>query len=524
MFTKIPTTTRALCLLMLVLLMIAPADAQVSSAGDRVVSSTYLGGGSTDYGRAVALDAQGNIYLGGDSFSSTVLGRSLSNRGGQDILVAKLSPDGGRLLGLFSIGSASTDRLGGMAVTPGGEVVLLVETDNPNFPTVNALRASPADTYNSGVVLKINAALDGLIFSTYTGFTVDAGLPNVAIDGAGRISVAGYVYTPAPISRDLALQTFSADGRQLLYEKVWNGDRTSELPQALKMLPDGTTYIAGYTEGWDGDFAVTENALQKLCGRKLLLGDDRQCDDDAFMLRLDPSGNVTYASYLGVDGSDRAAGLAVDAQGAMYLTGSTSSPGFPTTPGALQPACPRADGDDGCYYDTWVAKVGADGRLVYSTFLSSGDLGGLDYPAAIAVDAAGQATVVGTTASERWPTRDAVQGALNAAPCPNAYQDRFCFDGVVTTLSPDGQLVFGSYLGGSADDWTSAVALQPNGAIYMTGYTSSRNYPGTAAGVQPGLSSGADFFLAQILPAASPVPQPAPPSGKARVFIPVAVR
>jgi hypothetical protein len=211
-----PTSTRVLGLLVLVLLMPPLASAQVVGAADRVVAATYLGGGGADYGRAVALDAHGHIYLAGDSFSTSVLGRSLRARGAQDILVAKLSSDARQLLGLFSIGSTSTDRLGGMAVTPGGEVVALVETDNPQFPTVNALRTAPADSYNSGVLLKINAAMDGLVFSTFTSFSVAAGLPNVAVDGAGNITVAGYVYTPAPIARDLALQRFSADGRQLL--------------------------------------------------------------------------------------------------------------------------------------------------------------------------------------------------------------------------------------------------------------------------------------------------------------------
>ena len=75
----------------------------------RLVAGTYLGGGSTDYGRAVGLDAQGNIYVAGDSFSSSMLGQALSDNGSTDIVVAKLSPDGKHLLGLFSIGSPTSD-------------------------------------------------------------------------------------------------------------------------------------------------------------------------------------------------------------------------------------------------------------------------------------------------------------------------------------------------------------------------------------------------------------------------------
>jgi hypothetical protein len=512
-----------------------PAPAQAGPTDDpRLVAATYLGGAGADYGRAVALDAAGNIYVAGDTFSSSFLGRSLDRKGGSDIVVAKLSPDGKRLLGLFSIGSPSSERVGGMAVTPAGEVVLSVETADPGFPLHNALHTTVLER-NPGALLKINAALDGLVFSTFTTFTVGYEHQNVALDDVGNISVAGFVYEPYSRARDLALQKFSPDGQRLLFEKVWDNDQSDEIAETLVVRPDGATYIAGSTDGRFNDLAVTENAVQKVCGSKLALGDGWQCDQDAFVIALSPTGDVTYASYLGGLGGDKAVGLAVDSQGAIYLVGATGAPDFPTTPGAFQPRCPQATPEDSCRYDAFVAKLAPDGsQLAYSTYLGSTELGGLDYPVGIVVDADGNASVVGFTASERWPTKNALQGALNAFPCPNAFQDRLCFDSVVTTFAPDGQLAFSSYLGGTFDETTTNVAVGPDGSLYLTGYTESADYPVSADGVQPEPRSGAEAFLAHInrratsAPATptptTPTTPPASPPGDARIYLPFITR
>lgn len=492
-----------------------------AAASPHLSSATYLGGGETDYGRAVGLDAQGNIYLAGDSFSSSILGYSLDPQGGTDIVVAKLSPDASTLLELVSIGSTSGDHVGGMAVTPQGEVVLAINTDSASFPTYKALHAT-MDEDNPGVLLKINAAMDDLVFSTFTDFTVPPELHTVAVDTSGAITVAGYVYNPSNRARDLALERFSADGQQQLFGKVWDNDDEDERAQGLVVTPDGTTYVAGYTEGRWGGLAVTDNALQKLCGRRLALGADHDCDNDAFVMRLNPEGEVDYATYLGGNGDDKAVDIAVDGQGAMYLTGWAGAQDFPTTANAFQPRCRAAKPEDGCYYDMFAAKIAPDGsKLIYSTYLASGDLSGLDYPKAIAVDAAGNATVVGYTASERWPVKNAFQSALNAAPCPNAFQDRLCFDSVVTTFTPDGQLAFSSYLGGKFDEYSSDVMLGADGSIYLTGTTESTDFPATAGSVQPGARSGSDMFLARITTADTSPTVPDPVPGSQRIYLPL---
>ncbi len=239
-------------------------------------------------------------------------------------------------------------------------------------------------------------------------------------------------------------------------------------------------------------------------------------------MRLNPAGEVDYATYLGGNGDDRAVGIAVDGQGNMYVLGSTTATDFPTTPNALQPNCRTATPDDLCYYDMFIAKLASDGsQLAYSTYLASSDLSGLDYPSTIAVDSNGNATVAGFTASERWPVKNAFQSALNAAPCPNAFQDRLCFDSVVATFTPDGQLAFSSYLGGKFDEYSNDVVLGADGSIYLTGTTESQDFPSTAGVVQPKARSGTDMFIAHITTADTSTTSPNPVPGNQRIYLPL---
>jgi hypothetical protein len=341
--TSLPQRLRRALIFVASALLVALGGASTAPparAGDApaLVAATYLGGGGADRSHNVGFDAQGNIYVVGETYSSIFMGRAINNRGGSDIFVAKLGPDARQLLGLFTVGSVRDDTVGAMAVTPQGEVAVAVNTNEPTFPTKNPLR-SAIDPKNPGVLLKVNAALDGLVFSTFTDFTVAPELHTLGVDGEGAIVVAGFVYTATGPRRDLSVERFSPDGQQQLLRKVWDDDDEFEQPQGIVVRSDGTTFIAGYVTSRWGGLAVTDNAFQKECGRRLALGADWDCDSDAFVMRMTPDGTVDYASYLGGNGGDKAVGIGVDAQGAIVILGDTGAPDFPTTAGALQPRC-----------------------------------------------------------------------------------------------------------------------------------------------------------------------------------------
>src|SRR5262249_33671150 len=123
----------------------------------------------------------------------------------------------------------------------------------------------------------------------------------------------------------------------------------------------------------------------------------RKGTDDAFVSKFNPAGNkLLYSTYLGGNKVDRGSGIAVDAQGNAYITGRTDSTNFPVTPGTLETIYPGGSQDD------YAVKLNPTGSaLVYSTALGGT---GNDNGLGIAVDAAGNAYIVGGSDSDNIPT------------------------------------------------------------------------------------------------------------------------
>lgn len=170
-------------------------------------------------------------------------------------------------------------------------------------------------------------------------------------------------------------------------------------------------------------------------------------------LVIDPV--LHYGTLLGGTNYDRAAGIAMDAAGNVYIAGATLSVNFPTVSAYRSTAVGSND--------VFVTKLNSNGTaLVYSTYLGgSGDEAG----AAIAVDSAGQAYVVGNTDSLNFPTRNAGQTARAGS-----------FDAFLTKLGPVGtNLLYSTYFGGSDFETGNGVAVDNTGIAYLVGGTFSGN-------------------------------------------------
>ncbi|NOY88233.1 MAG: hypothetical protein GXO93_02430, partial [FCB group bacterium] len=148
-----------------------------------------------------------------------------------------------------------------------------------------------------------------------------------------------------------------------------------------------------------------------------------------------------------------------DASGAAYVTGYTKSSDFPT-----QNSYQSTYG--GGYMDVFITKLSSSGNsLVYSTYLGGS---GYDEGDGIAVDASEMAYVIGYTSSLNFPTQNPYQGA----------HDGGNVDVFITKLSSGGNsLVYSTYLGGSDDDHGYSIAVDVTGAAYVTGSTSSLDFP-----------------------------------------------
>lgn len=196
-------------------------------------------------------------------------------------------------------------------------------------------------------------------------------------------------------------------------------------------------------------------------------------------LVIDPV--LTYATYLGGASGDVVTGVRVDANGNLYIAGTTSSANFPVR-GALQGAYAGTKSQllQMQFGDAFVAKLNPAGTaLIYSTYLGgTGD----DFATALAIDAAGNAYVAGATQSSDFPVSSGAPQktykGFTAADNNGFYNSG---DGFLAKLNPNGNaLVYATYLGGTLNDLALGVAVDSNGNAAVVGGTESSDFPTTA--------------------------------------------
>jgi hypothetical protein len=305
-----------------------------------------------------------------------------------------------------------------------------------------------------------------LSYSTYLGGSgIDEGF-GIAVDSAGNAYITGrtgskefLISGPA----DAFVVKLNPTASTLLYVTFFGGSGSEE-SHSIAMDSAGNAYITGWTDS--KDFPTTKDAIQpSFRGLK-----------DAFVVRLDATGALSYSTYLGGSEDDEGNGIALDSSRNIYITGGTASKDFPTK-NAMQSAL-KGTGD------AFVAKLDPAGALIYSTYLG----GSVDDRGfGIAVDGMANAYIVGGTTSSDFPTMNALQ------PGFGGLQDAF-----VAKLDPFGALIYSTYLGGSNFDQGQAIAVDGNGNMYLTGFTNSSNFP-TVGAVQPIFKGGpADAFVAKL--------------------------
>lgn len=200
----------------------------------------------------------------------------------------------------------------------------------------------------------------------------------------------------------------------------------------------------------------------------------------------DPT-DVLYGTFLGGESKDDASAIAVGDGECAYVTGTTHSRDFPSTPGAFDPS---NNGDD----EVFVAKFAPDGdALVYATFLGGWDY---DWGGGIAVDETGKATVTGMTVSFDFPT---TPGAFDTS-----HNNPASFDAFVSRLNADGSsLEYSTFLGGNREDDGIAIAVDRLGDTFVVGHTWSSDFPITPAAFSPVHNGSVDVFLTKLNPSGS---------------------
>jgi hypothetical protein len=334
-----------------------------------------------------------------------------------------------------------------------------------------------------------------LVYATYLGGSGDDWGLGIAVDAAGNAYVTGLTTssdfpgtTGSPVQPHFAgrydafVAKLNAAGTALVYATYLGGNGDTNHGSGIAVDAAGNAYVTGWTDS--ADFPGTVGSPIQPSYRGTFPS------ANAFVAKLNADGSaLLYATYLsGNTGGSGGSGIAVDAAGNAYVTGSTSSTDFPLAGSPFQSSLPGSG-------SAFVAKLNAEGSaLLYSTYLG-GSVS--EEGEAIAVDVAGNAYVTGQTGSPDFP---------GTAGSP--IQPRFGggeWDGFVAKLNAAGSaLVYATYLGGNGnDDYGSGIAVDAAGNAYVTGYTDSTDFPLAANPIQSSLGGGADAFVAKINPAGS---------------------
>ncbi len=198
--------------------------------------------------------------------------------------------------------------------------------------------------------------------------------------------------------------------------------------------------------------------------------------DRSRVLTIDPV--LTYSTFLGGNNGETFPSIAVDSGSNAYIAGTTTSNDFPPQPGVIGAASGPSD--------VFIAKLTTNGTsLEYATYLGGS---ATDSSAGIAVDAGFNVTVAGTTNSSDFPTANAYQSTPNSA-------SNHVF---VTKLDNAGNIVYSTYLSGSGTDTATGVALDIRGKAYVTGTTTSTDFPVTTNAFQTTSRATNQFFMAKL--------------------------
>jgi len=380
-----------------------------------------------------------------------------------------------------------------IAVDASGNSYLAGSTVSANFPT-NPSAFQPTNGGNSdAVIAKLDPTGSTLLFATYLGGSGSESANSIALDSNGNVIVAGStVSTNFPLNNafqwtllgneDAFLSKLNADGTQLLYS-TYLGGSSSDWALGVALDASGRAVVTGGTNS--PNFPTTAGELQAVYGGNL----------DAFIAKLDTTksgaASLLFSTYLGGSNRDAAGAIAVDATGNVFVTGLTMSSNFPTA-NPLQASCAScpSGSDTGliptAVADAFVTKLNAAGTaLLYSTFLG-GNMG--DAGNAIALDKAGNAYVAGTTFS--WSNFPTTVGAFQTS-----FQQQDTSNVFVTKLNAAGSaFVYSTFIGGDYHDDATGIALDAAGNAYVTGGTSSLDFPTVNSLQGPG-GGVCDFVL-----------------------------
>ncbi|MFY9730901.1 MAG: SBBP repeat-containing protein, partial [Candidatus Acidiferrales bacterium] len=510
---------------------IAKYDRSLPLVIDPLLSySTFLGDTGDETGFGIAVDGVGDAFVVGPTSSAkfpTTANAVQPNAPavGFSGFVTEIDPTGKTLLySTYLGGSSGNDDAFSIALDQMGNAYITGVTTSNDFPTTtNALIQSPiSNPSGTAFLTKLNpsaaSGVASLVYSSYLGGTAGDFGNAVTADAAGNAYVGGMTFSSpgalgsggftvtagafqSTLSSSVGngfltrVDTTKSGDAGLIYSTYLGGNGANsanflgfgDLIFGIAVDSANNAYVAGETSSTN---FPTVNAFQSTP----TAGNSQAA---AFVSRIDTTkantASLVYSTYLSGSVLDIALALALGPNNVAYVTGSTNSLDFPTTPGAFQ----TTGAASGVAFITLVdTTMSGNSSVTYSTFFGGTNS---DNGFGIAADGNGNAYVVGTTASNDFPITPFALPATLPDPTGSPF---------VVKLSPEGKgtadRIYASYFGGTGDgnpndaDQGNAIAIDSHGNAYITGVTFSADMPTTAGAFQTTLKGTSDAYVAKL--------------------------
>jgi hypothetical protein len=443
--------------------------------------ATYFGGSGTEEVNCITFDASGNIYVCGNTASSSGIATTGAYQttlgGATDGFLAKFSSSGALLWATY-FGGSLLDNATTVAVdNSSGSVYITGYTSSTSgIATSGAYKTTYPGGSHDGFLAKFNTS-GSLLWSTYYGGSYDDYFTNLALDNSGNVFVAGQANSSSGISTTGSYQTsigglsdaflakFTSSGT-LLWATYYGGSG-SDQSAGLATDGSGNVYLGGVTFSSSG-IASSGAYKTSLSGT-----------DDAFVAKFNSSGSRLWATYYGGSGGETPRQICADTSGNVYLTGYTSSTSGIATSGAYMTSY------GGGTNDAYLAKFTSSGSLSWATYFgATGD----DEGYAIATNSSQEVFMAGYTASS------------SGIATSGTYQSIFgggSTDAMLVKFNSSGSLAWATYFGGSGGaEGILALAADNAYNIYFGGRTASTSSIATSGAYQTTYGGGTiDAFL-----------------------------
>lgn len=457
---------------------------------------TYYGGTGNETGMGIITDIAGNVYMSGNTTTSTSTliatsgSHQVSFAGSADAILAKFNANGVRQWATYYGGSGS-DAAYSCTIDKNGDIYMVGSTTS-SVGTGIATPGSHQPTFGGGTnydgfLVKFNSG--GIRqWGTYYGGTGADLAYRCRADRYGYIYVVGETGSPTNIATPGSHQPTGGTGGDGFVVKfnaagvrqwgTYYGGTTTGSEEMTDCAPDsaGNIYVCGHTINNVAGVIATPGSHQSTNGGGY----------DAYLVKFNANGVRQWATYYGGAGTEQAGGCTVDSAGYVYLSGHTSSSvGIViATPGSHQPVF------GGASTDGMIAKFDPNGTRLWGTYYGgTGD----DRINKGFVDRYGNTYFVGYAT----PTST----VLATPGSPQVLHGGGLYDGIIVMFNKNGVRQWGSFYGGTNDDFGLDVTRDTTGNLFMNGYTKSSGGISIASvgSHQPAFGGGTyDNFLAKF--------------------------